>query len=65
MTLKDMVDIIMRPSRVEIRNSDNREICVCATDSLGVEPYLDKKVTRWFPGNPPGVNVNFVVLLEI
>ena len=65
MKLKDLLDTLRTEGRVEIRDQDNNSVCVCETDSKGVEPYRELKVVEWFVFSPsPFNNKDFCVLLE-
>ena len=66
MKLKDMIDTLCNATfeRVEIRDSQNCEICTCSTDSEGWKPYQDRKVVGWFPHGAPKKDATFTVLIE-
>ena len=51
MTLGDLVGKIIpgHSELVEIRDSDNYEICTTRSDRKGIAPYLDCEVIGWFP----------------
>lgn len=48
MTLKDMVEKLRNTEVVEIRDHDNYLICICNTDSKGIQPYLEYEILEWF-----------------
>lgn len=47
MTLNDMVEKLRKPEIVEIRDHDNYLICICHTDSKGIQPYLKNEILEW------------------
>ena len=66
MTLREMVETLrISPQRVEIRDGDNFEIMTCSTDSQGIKPYLDMRVSEWFPGAAPERHCDFTVSLKV
>ena len=64
--LRDLVyRLRVNPLKVEIRNADNFQICVCKCDSEGVLPYLDREVLQWFPTQHSVIKESdFVVLIK-
>ena len=48
MKVREMIDTLRMPQRLEIRDSENNEICVTNTNSNGVFPYLERSVKEWF-----------------
>ena len=65
MKLKDMIDTLKTPNeRVEIRDSQNNEICTCPTESEGWKPYQDRKVFGWIPHGAPHKDATFTVFIE-
>lgn len=67
MKFKEMIETLKTAvnERVEIRNSDNCEICNVPVATSGLNPYLDCDVVSWFPSGAPGRNATFTVLLDI
>lgn len=67
MKFKEMIETLRTTvyERVEIRNSDNCEICNVPAAASGLNPYLDCDVVSWFPCGAPGKNATFTVLLNI
>ena len=63
MTLGDMIETlrITQYERVEIRDSDNNEICTCPAGSVDNMPFKDYYVTEWFPHGAPNKNATFTV----
>lgn len=47
--------------RVEIRDSDNNEICTCPANSEGITLFKDYYVTAWFPHGAPNKDATFTV----
>ncbi len=66
MTLGDMIKAIRRAEyeRVEIRDSDNNEICTCPASSADNMPFKDYCVTAWFPHGAPGKDATFTVCVS-
>ena len=64
MTLGDMIKTLRTQNeRVEIRDSDNNEICTCPADSVDNIPFKDYYVTQWFPHGAPGKDATFTVCI--
>ena len=66
MTVKEMTKTLKVNRNIEFRDSDGMQICIANSDSKGIEPYLDKEVTLWFPvrGNEPslyGIDLVFYI----
>ena len=65
MKLREMIGTLRVNQRVQIRNRDGYEICICRTDSEGIMPYMNDDITEWFIGCPPFESgVDFVVYVE-
>lgn len=64
MILKEMIDLLRMPQRMQIRNEEGWEICTCYTNSEGVLPYLGWKVIEWFANyRVPELQADFVVFV--
>ena len=65
MKFRDMLETLRTEGVVEIRDQDNIGVCVCNTDSKGVEPYTDLEVVEWFVfATSPLNSKSFCVLLK-
>ena len=66
MIFRDMIETLNTGinERVEIRDSDNCEICNVPIWTDGLKPYLDFNVISWFPHGSPNKNATFTVLLD-
>lgn len=66
MKLGDMIKALRRAAyeRVEIRDSDNNEICTCPANSVDNIPFKDCYVTEWFPHGAPGKDATFTVCIR-
>lgn len=67
MKVKEMISTLHHTVRVEFRDEDGYEICEADTDSAGMEPYLEREVSQWFPyyGRTLLQNkANFVIFLK-
>lgn len=64
--LRDLIyRLKVNPLKVEIRNADNFQICVCKCDSEGVLSYIDREVLQWFPTQQSLIKESdFVVLIK-
>lgn len=67
MTVDDMIKTLRRPDheRIEIRDSDNNEICTCPANSVHNMPFKDCYVTAWFPYGAPGRDATFTVCIDV
>lgn len=50
MTLKEFTDLMCMSVEmsIELRDTDNQEICTCKSGSKGIKPYEDYNVNEWF-----------------
>lgn len=50
MTLKEFTDLMCTnvEMSIELRDTDNQEICTCKSGSKGIKPYEDYNVNEWF-----------------
>lgn len=68
MRLGDMLHILRLEISIEIRDKYNVKICICDTNSKGVDPYVNYEVTEWFPAgsyyDTIGVDAVFLIDLE-
>lgn len=50
MTLKEFTDLMCTnvAMNIELRDTDNQEICTCRSGSKGIKPYEDYNVKEWF-----------------
>lgn len=64
MRLKDMLNTLRRSCTVRIRDLDNNAICICDSNSKGVDPYLDLDVVEWFVYDLGGVKNTICVLIN-
>ena len=65
MILRDMIDTLrIKPTRVQLRDSNNYELLNCESLSKAITPYLDCEVLEWFPDTLPSNNCMFAVLLK-
>lgn len=50
MTLKEFTDLMCTnvEMSIELRDTDNQEICTCKSGSKGIKPYEDCNVNEWF-----------------
>ena len=44
MQVKQMIELLRTPEKIQFRNSDNYQICITASDSEGIIPYMDRKI---------------------
>ena len=63
MRLKEMIDLLRFPQRMQIRDEEGWEIFTCNTTSEGVLPYMNWVVTQWF-GNYKDGKADFVVYVK-
>lgn len=63
MILKEMIDTLRMPQRMQIRDEEGWEICTCNTNSEGVLPYMNCVVAQWF-GNYKDGKTDFVVYVK-
>ena len=49
MKVKDFLELLRFPIRIEIRNEDNINICYTSSDLEGIKPYLEREIAEWFP----------------
>lgn len=64
MKVRELTSIIRVNKRVEIRDEDGYEICVTNADSKGIEPYLEREITQWFPNCSIVDKADFVIYLK-
>ena len=66
MRLGDILRILRFEINIEIRDKDNNSICICNTNSKGVDPYVNYEVVNWFPVimNTTSADVVFLIDLE-
>lgn len=66
MKLLEMIKRLRMKHRVELRTSEGYEICVCDSDSVGIEPYLNWTVVQWFAYDNPIIRqkANIAVYIE-
>ncbi len=65
MILKEMIDTLRMPQRMQIRDEEGWEICTCNTNSEGALPYMNCVVTQWFSNyHVPENKADFVVYVK-
>ena len=47
-TLGKVIDLLRITATIEIRNEENMMICICRSDSQGIDPYRNMNVIEWF-----------------
>lgn len=63
--LRDMINTLLTTNeRIEIRDEDGNELVTAPQNSDGLEPYLDKKVVKWFPHGAPYKDATFTVCVS-
>ena len=62
MKVIEMIEKLLTPVLVEIKNNDNHSICIANTDSELITPFLDKEVVEWTPSFPCARR--FVIYIE-
>lgn len=49
MKVKEMLELLRMPKKIEFRDEQNYSICYTSSDSSGVIPYLEREIFQWFP----------------
>lgn len=67
MKLCEMIETLFPAmhERIEVRDSENKELFTCPIYSDGLEPYMKCEVVRWFPHGAPGKDATFTVAVNI
>ena len=47
-TLGKVIDLLRIDATIEIRNEENMMICICRSDTQGIDPYRNMNVIEWF-----------------
>ena len=62
MKVIEMIEKLLTPVRVEIKDRDNHSICIADTNSELIIPFLDREVVEWTPSLPCARR--FVIYIE-
>lgn len=66
MKFGDMLHTLRTRCKIEIRDKENTGVCICQSDSKGVDPYINYDVVEWFPATDSTLCVgDLVVILDL